>query len=93
MDFIMGLPLVHGYTFILVVIERLSKYAHHIPWITHFMSALVVEKFIQHVKLHGVGKTIVSNRDKTFTNKFFAVIVQKTGHHFSHEYDIPSVDG
>ena len=71
MDFITGLPPVHGYTVILVVIDKLSKYAHLIPLKTHFTSASVVEQFIQHVvKLHGIPKTIVSDRDKTFTSHF-----------------------
>jgi len=72
MDFITGLSLVNGYTVIMVVIDRLSKYAHLIPLKTHFTSSTVAELFIQHVvKLHGVPRSIVSDRDKTFTSHFW----------------------
>ena len=72
MDFITGLPLVNGYTIIMVVIDRLSKYTYLIPLKTHFTSSTVAELFIQHVvKLHGVPRSIVFDRDKTFTSQFW----------------------
>nr|KYP73577.1 Retrovirus-related Pol polyprotein from transposon 297 family [Cajanus cajan] len=80
MDFITGLPLVNGYTVIMVVVDRLSKYAHLIPLKTHFTSNIVAEQFIQHVvKLHGIPKSIVSDRDKTFTSNFWQHLFKYQG--------------
>lgn len=69
MDFITGLPSSGGYTVILVVIDRLSKYAHFSPLKEDYSSKVVAETFMKFVvKLHGFPKTIVSDKDKIFTN-------------------------
>jgi len=71
-DFITGLPSPGGYTVILVVIDRLSKYAYFSPLKAYFSSKQVVEAFMKNiVKLHGFPKTIVSDRDKVFTSQFW----------------------
>ncbi|GJV39604.1 retrotransposable element Tf2 [Tanacetum coccineum] len=60
-----SLPLSHGKSVLLVVVDRLSKYAHFLP-ITHPYTALqMAQLFLDNVyKLHGLPKTIVSDKDK-----------------------------
>jgi hypothetical protein len=72
MDFIEALPKVGGKSVILTVVDRLSKYAHFIP-LTHPYSATTVahKLFSEIVKLHGLPKSIVSDRDVVFTSRFW----------------------
>ena len=80
MDFIVGLPLSKGLSVIFVVIDRLSKFGHFMPLKADFTSSKVAEVFIQNVvKLHGVPKTIVSDRDKTFLSQFWRQLFQAMG--------------
>lgn len=72
MDFITGLPSSRGYQVILVVVDRLSKYAHFATLKTGFTSSQVADRFFDRVvKLHGLPSTIVSDRDRVFTSAFW----------------------
>lgn len=72
MDFIMGLPSSNGFTMILVVIDRLSKYANFAPLRSDYSSLKVAKNFMHTVvKLNGIPKSIVSDRDKVFTSTFW----------------------
>lgn len=72
MDFITGLPSSNGFTVTLVVIDQLSKYTHFAPLKSDYSSLKVAETFMRTVvKLHGIPKSIVSDRDKVFTSTFW----------------------
>jgi hypothetical protein len=80
MDFITGLPPSHGYTVIMVVIDRLTKYSHFSPLKVDYNSKNVAEAFMKTiVKLHGVPKSIISDRDKVFMSKFWKDLFQLQG--------------
>lgn len=72
MDFIEGLPKSEGYSVILVVVDRLTKFAHFIP-IKHPYTALSIAKIFLDtiVKMHGLPKSIVSDRDPIFVSNFW----------------------
>jgi len=72
MDFITGLHVSHGYPMIMVVVDRLSNFGHFTPMRVAFTSQSVAYAFITNiVKLYGIPKSIVSNRDKVFINAFW----------------------
>jgi hypothetical protein len=64
----------------MVVVDRLTKYAHFIPLKADYSSKVVAEVFMnQIVKLHGIPKSIVSDRDKVFTSSFWQNLFKLQG--------------
>lgn len=77
LDFVEGLPKSDGYSVILVVVDRFSKYAHFFPLKHPFTALIVVYDGV--VKLHGLPKTMVSDRDKIFTSRIWTELFKLVG--------------
>jgi hypothetical protein len=72
MEFIIGLPKSSNKSVIMVVFDRLSKHSHFCSLQIFFISSTVSQIFMDNIfKLHGMPHSIVSDRDPTFTNKFW----------------------
>ena len=80
MDFITGLPKVQGKDCLYVMVDRLTKFAHFFSISSDYFAAQVVELFFREVfKLHGLPKTIVSDRDSRFTGAFWQELFRVAG--------------
>ncbi|KAL8091541.1 hypothetical protein AgCh_033970 [Apium graveolens] len=95
MDFITGLPSSRGFTVILVVVDRLTKFAHFGPLPTHFTASKTAELFAEIViKFHGFPSSIISDRDPIFVSLFWKTLFELSGTtlHHSTAYH-PQTDG
>jgi hypothetical protein len=70
MDLIEGLPLSHGYSVILVVVDRFTKYCHFFPIKHPYIAASIAQVFLDNVAKLCVPKSIVCDRNKVFTSTF-----------------------
>jgi transposase InsO family protein len=71
------LPLLGGYSVILVVVDHFTKYAHIYPLKHPYTASSVGATFLNNVvKLHGLPKSIVSDRDKVFTSNFWTKLFE-----------------
>jgi hypothetical protein len=79
-DFVEGLPLSEGANTILVVVDRFTKYAHFVPMKHPFSAPQVARVFVDSVvKLHGMPRSIVSDRGAIFTSLFWRQLFDKLG--------------
>jgi len=80
MEFIYGLPPSRQYNCILVIVDKLSKYAHFVPLRHPYTAAKVAELFVDNVyRLHGMPQTLVSDRDPIFMSQFWQTVYRATG--------------
>lgn len=70
--------------FILVVVDRLTKYGHFIPLKHPYTAKEVADVFLKEIyKLHGLPKSIVTYTDPLFTSQFWQQTLKSMGTKFN----------
>jgi hypothetical protein len=96
MDFIVGLPLTaRKFNSICVIVDRLSESTHFIPVHTNYNVQKYAGIYITRVLcLHGVPKTIISNRGSQFVARFWEQLHSSLKTHLIHSSAYhPQTDG
>jgi len=72
MDFVMGLPRSKNHDAIWVVVDWLTKQWHLVPCSTTVDTCDLADLFLQHIfRLHGLPRTITSDRGPQFASAFW----------------------
>jgi hypothetical protein len=96
MDFIVGLPKsTRGNDAIWVIVDTLTKVAHFIPVKTTYNANQLAQLYMSRiVSLHGIPKTITSDRGSLFTSAFWHRLHQALGTMLKHSTAYhPHTDG
>jgi hypothetical protein len=73
----------------MVVVDKLTKAAHFVPVKTTHTMTNIAEIFMKEIaRLHGIPRTIISDRDTKFTSNFWRGLFKgfSTNLNFSTEY-------
>ncbi|PNX92586.1 Ty3/gypsy retrotransposon protein, partial [Trifolium pratense] len=80
MDFITHLPNSFGHTVIWVICDRLTKYVHFIGLPSRFTAKDIAMRFSTEIcRLHGLPKSIISDRDPLFLSNFWKELFRAQG--------------
>jgi hypothetical protein len=80
MDFIDGLPTSRQFNCLLVIVDKLTKYAHFVSLKHPYTASKVAELFADNVyRLHSLPQSLVSDRDPVFTSQFWQSVFRATG--------------
>jgi hypothetical protein len=81
MDFIIGFPrIVKKHDAIMVLVDNLREVAHFIPIKSNLKAIDVANIFMKEIfRLHGLPKTIISDRDAKFTSCFWKIVFAGLG--------------
>lgn len=76
MDFIIGLPLSNGFITLMVVLDRLTKYAHLGALSSNFNATRLPKLFVDIVvRHHGFPSEIISDRDRSHIFNLFKPLI------------------
>lgn len=96
MDFVGPMPMTaRHYDFILVVVDRLSKMAHFLPCKSTITGMQTAQLYVDRIwSLHGLPKSVVTDRGTEFLNKFNTALCKLIGtkHNCTSAYH-PESDG
>ena len=95
MDFITGLPKFEGKSVIMVIVDRLTNYAHFCALSHPFKEITIDTTFMDTIqKLHGNPRVIVSDRDHIFTRNVWTELFSCLGTQLAHSSSYhPQSDG
>ncbi len=80
-DFIAAFPKTDdGYDVIMIVVDRATKMVHLVPTTENAISSDVANLFVKNIwRLHGVPRSITSDRDPRFVSLFWRTLMNTLG--------------